>query len=99
MKTKISKYNAFVQGIKTLDQRKDAKGNDTFVLSDWWRCNSGELSHFAFVLRAVLTHSPNSCPPERVFIKINATFDDDQMTSFMDYIELSMQSQYNKRDL
>jgi hypothetical protein len=65
MKEEISKYNAIASGIKALDERKDAKGNDTFVLCDWWRCNSGEPPNFAFVLRAVLTHSPNSCPSER----------------------------------
>ena len=63
MKSEIIKYQALVKSIKPLDQRKDAKGKDTFVLSDWWRCNSGELPHFAFVLRAVLTNAPNSCPP------------------------------------
>ena len=47
-----------VKSIKPLDQRKDAKGKDTFVLSDWWRCNSGALPHFAFVLRVVLTNAP-----------------------------------------
>ena len=52
MKSEIIKYQALVKSIKPLDQRKDAKGKDTFVLSDWWRCNSG--AHFAFVLRAVL---------------------------------------------
>ena len=60
MKSEIIKYQALVKSIKPLDQRKDAKGKDTFVLSDWWRCNSGELPHFAFVLRAVLTNAPNS---------------------------------------
>ena len=59
MKSEIIKYQALVKSIKPLDQRKDAKGKDTFVLSDWWRCNSGELPHFAFVLRAVLTNAPN----------------------------------------
>ena len=54
MKSEIIKYQALVKSIKPLDQRKDAKGKDTFVLSDWWRCNSGELPHFAFVLRTKL---------------------------------------------
>ena len=80
MKSEIIKYQALVKSIKPLDQRKDAKGKDTFVLSDWWRCNSGELPHFAFVLRAVLTNAPNSCPPERLFSMFNAraTFGEDQ---------------------
>ena len=98
MKSEIIKYQALVKSIKPLDQRKDAKGKDTFVLSDWWRCNSGELPHFAFVLRAVLTNAPNSCPPERLFSMFNATFGEDQKSSFGDYLELAMQSQYNKRN-
>ena len=36
---------------------------------------------------------------QRLFSIFNATFDADQMKSFGDYIELSMQSQYNKRDV
>ena len=69
------------------------------VLSDWWRCNSGELPQFAFVLRAVLTNAPNSCPPERLFSVFNATFGEDQQRSFGDYLELAMQFQYNKRNV
>jgi len=45
---RVIKYQALVKSIKPLDQRKDAKGKDTFVLSDRWRCNSGDLPHFAF---------------------------------------------------
>ena len=82
MKSEIIKYHTLVKSIKPLDQRKDAKGKDTFVLSDWWRCNSGELPHFAFVLCAVLTNAPNSCPPERLFSMFNATFGKDQQRSF-----------------
>lgn len=99
MKSELIKYHALVKSIKPLDQRKDAKGKDTFVLSDWWRCNSGELPHFAFVLRAVLTNAPNSCPPERLFSMFNASFGEDQQRSFGDYLELAMQSQYNKRNV
>ena len=62
-------------------------------------CNSGELPHFAFVLRAVLTNAPNSCPPERLFSMFNASFGEDQQRSFGDYLELAMQSQYNKRNV
>jgi len=47
-----------------------------------WRCNSGELPHFAFVLRTVLTNAPNSCPPERLLSMFNATFGEDQQRSF-----------------
>jgi len=49
------------------------------------------------VLRAVLTNSPNSIPPERVFSILNDSFDDDQDNSLADYIELSLQLQFNER--
>ncbi len=52
--------------------------------------------HF-FPTRAVLTNSPNSCPPERLFSIFNATYNDDQKSSYTDYIELL--SQFNKPDL
>ena len=39
-KEETSKYNAIELGITSLDGQKDAEGNDTFVLCDWWRCNS-----------------------------------------------------------
>jgi hypothetical protein len=42
-------------------------------------------------------NSPNSIPPERCFSILNDTFDDDQTRSSADYIEYSLQSQYNAR--
>jgi hypothetical protein len=99
MKSEINTYHVLVQSIKSLDERKDVKGKDTFSLPEWWRCNSGNLPHFAFVLRALLTNAPNSCPPERLFSMFNATFGEDQKRAFGDYLELAMQSQYNKRNL
>ena len=99
MKSEINTYHVLVQSIKSLDERKDVKGKDTFSLPEWWRCNSGNLPHFAFVLRALLTNAPNSCPPERLFSMFNATFGEDQQRAFGDYLELVMQSQYNKRNL
>ena len=50
-------------------------------------------------LRTLLTNAPNSCPPERLFSMFNATFGEDQRRAFGDYLELAMQSQYNKRNL
>jgi hypothetical protein len=99
MKSEINKYHAIVQSIKSLDERKDVKGKDTFSLPEWWRCNSGNLPHFAFVLRSLLTNAPNSCPPEHAFSMFNATFGEDQKNSFGDYLEMSMQSHYNKHNL
>ena len=49
------------------------------------------------VLRAVLANSPNSVPPERVFSVLNDTFEADMDRSHADYIELSLQLQYNGR--
>ena len=46
------------------------------------------LPGFAHVLCAVLTNSPNSCPPDRLFSIFNATYDDDQKRSHGDYIQL-----------
>ena len=70
MKSEINKYHGLVQSIKSLDERKDVKGKDTFSLPEWWRCNSGSLPH-----------------------------GEDQRRAFGDYLELAMQSQYNKRNL
>ena len=44
-----------------------------------------------------LTDSHITCPPERLLSTFNATYHDDQRYSYIDYIELSMQSQYVKR--
>jgi hypothetical protein len=81
------KYQALADSIKSFEERKDRKGKDTFDLSDWWKSNCATLSGFAYVLRAVLTNSPNSCSPERLFILFNATYNDDQKKSHTDYIQ------------
>ena len=101
MKSEAIKYHALVKSVKASGPEKGFQGQRHwyFVLSDWWRCNSGELPHFAFVLRAVLTNAPNSCPPERLFSMFNATFGEDQKSAFGDYLELAIQSQYNKRNV
>ena len=66
---------------------------------NFWRENEegNGIDSFAYVLRAVLANSPNSIPPERVFSILNDTFDDDQDRSYADYIELSLQLQFNER--
>jgi hypothetical protein len=97
MKTEVMKYQALIGSIKSFEERKDIKGKDTFELSDWWKSNCATLPGFAYVLRTVLTNSPNSCPSERSFSIFNSTYNDDQKRSYTDYIELSMQSQFNKR--
>ena len=55
------------------------------------------MPSFKYVLRAVLANSPNSIPPERVFSILNDSFDDDQDRALADYLEFSLQRQYNMR--
>jgi hypothetical protein len=99
MKTTFMWYQTLTDSIKSFEERKDSEGKDTFDLSDGWKSNSGTVPGFTYVLCAVLTNSPNSCLPERLFSIFNATYNDDQKSSYTDYIELSMQSQFNKRAL
>ncbi len=81
MKTEVMKYQALGGSIKLFEERKDSKGKDTFDLSDWWKSNCAPLPGFAYVLRAVLTNLPNSCPPECLFSLFNTTYNDDQTVS------------------
>ena len=97
MKNEVITYQTPADSIKPLVERKDDKGKDTFDISDWWKANCEKLPAFTYVLRAVLTNSHNSCPPERLFTIFNSTFD--QKSSYTDYIQLSMQSQFNNRSL
>ena len=99
MKEEITSYNALVKSIKPFEQRKDAKGKDTFDRAAWWRSDeiATKTPAFKFVLRAVLANSPNSIPPERVFSVLNNTFDEDQESGLEDYKELSLQLQFNER--
>ena len=83
--------------IKPIEQRRDPKTKkDQFDLQVWWREAAAKVPSWAYmyVLRAVLT---DSIPPERCFSILNDTFDDDQTRSSADYIEYSLQSQYNAR--
>jgi hypothetical protein len=89
MKTEVMKYQALAGSIKSFEERKDSKGKDTFDLSDRWKSNCATLTGFTYVLRAVLTNSPNSCPSEWLFSIFNATYDDDQKKSHTDYIDCS----------
>ena len=99
MKPEFIRNQDLDDSIKSFEERKDNKGKDTFDFSDWWKSNCATLPGFAYVLRTVLTNSPNSCAPECLFIIFNTTYNDDQKSSHTDYIELSIQSQFNKRVL
>ena len=79
MKSELPAYLELVSQIKPLEQRRDSKTRkDTFSLKEWWAGNSEKIPSWAFVLRAVLTNSPNSIPPERVFSMLDDSWDDDQ---------------------
>jgi hypothetical protein len=67
--------------IESFEERKDSNGKDTFDSSDWWKSNPATLPAFANMVRAVLTKSPNSWPPESLFSIFNATYNDDQKLS------------------
>ena len=67
------------------------------VILGFWQANELELPNFAAVLRVILTNSPNSVPPERVFSILNDTFEADMDRAYADYIELSLQLQFNNR--
>ena len=98
MKGPPSTYLDLIADIKPLEQRRNAKTKkDTFDLQLWRRPRSRRGRSRAEVLRAVLTNTPNSIPPERCFSILNDSFDDDQTGSGADYIEHSIQSQYNAR--
>ena len=91
MKEEITKYN----GIVKASVPPSGVALDTFDLGGFWRAHEADLPAFSFVLRAVLTNSPNSVPPERVFSILNDSFGDLQDNSLADYIELSLQLQFN----
>ena len=74
-----------------------ASSDDEVVVFGIWRANEDVVPAFSYVLRAVLTNAPNSIPPERVFSILNDSFDNDQDRSLADYIELSLQLQFNER--
>ena len=98
MKSEIVAYNTLVKATKPVAERL-VNCKDTFDLGAFWRENEEckGIDAFAYVLRAVLANSPNSIPPERVFSILNDTFEDDMDSSHADYIELSLQLQYNDR--
>lgn len=77
--------------------RRNGDAVDSFDIRQWWLSNRVALPNLFQLLRAVLLHSPNSCPPERLFSILNDSFEHDQNKSYSDYIELSLKLQYNNR--
>ena len=98
MKDELIKYMHLVSEIKDLVDRKDEDDRDTWDPAKWWSNAKTVIPSWATMCRAVLCHSPNSCPPERVFSILNDTFDDNMKRAYADYMELSLQLQFNYRD-
>ena len=101
MHAEIDVYNAKVTAIPDLSQReitaRDGTKTDSFEIEAWWKEARSSLPNFAVVLRAILCHSPHSCAVERLFSVLNNSFDEQQANAYSDYIELSLQLQFNSR--
>ena len=101
MHSELNTYIAKVAAIPDLSAREitatDGKKEDSFQMQAWWKEARSALPNFALVLRAVLCHSPHSCAVERLFSVLNNTFDEQQTNAYSDYIELSLQLQFNNR--
>ena len=99
----ISQYNKQIALIKPKAERmvttkgKPDEKKDSFDIQSWWRANRSNFPAFARICRAVLTHLPNSCSPEAVFSILNDTFESDQESAYADYMELSLQLQFDNR--
>ena len=104
MESEVQTYNKLIALIKPKSERmvERVTGDktvkvDPFDVLKWWKMNRHKLPSFARVLRAVLTHIPNSCAPEAVFSILNDTFTEDQKKAKGDYMELALLLQYNAR--
>ena len=78
---------------------KDAAGKerDSFDVKEWWVSQRERLPGFFQVLRAVLTHAPNSAAAERLFSILNNSFGSKQTQARADYIEFSLMKQFNEK--
>ena len=101
MGKELRRYLTLVSLIKPINEREEVKKDgtkvDTFNFKRWWQAVKQDLPHTFEVLRAVLLHAPNSCPPERVFSVLSNSFGAQQTNARGDYIELSLQRQFNNR--
>ena len=101
MKNEVAKYNALVKEMPPLSAREvtDKKGNRVgkFDIKEWWLEAKLELPATFQLLHAVLTHAPNSVPPERVFSLLGNTFDFEQRHTYASYMKCSIQLQFNNR--
>ena len=97
MKGPPSTYLDLIADIKPLEQRRNAKTKkDTFDLQLWWREAASKIPAGGVGRRCCALCSPTR-PTRSCFSILNDSFDDDQTGSGADYIEHSIQSQYNAR--
>ena len=97
MKSELPTLNSHLKSIAPLGDREDKNGKDTFKPLSWWRRLKTTLPNWILALRAVLTHVPSSAAAERVFSILKNSFDVDQKRALADYMELSLQLQFNNR--
>jgi len=65
---------------------------------DWWRRYETVLSKWSAAARQILLEQPSSAATVRVFSILNNSFGEQQQLSLQDYIEASVQLQYNRHD-
>ena len=103
MKTEVIKYQTLADSIKpgAHVERKDVKGNDTFdILSRiGGRQNVQCYQHSPTCCVHCSPTHPTLAHPSVSLVSVsifNSTFDADQSRSYADYMQLSMQSQFNR---
>ena len=64
---------------------------------DWWKRHEADLPKWSRAARQILLVQPSSAAAERVFSILNSSFGDKQQHALEDYIEASIQLQYNCR--
>ena len=64
---------------------------------EWWKCHETDLPKWSRAARQVVLVQPSSAAAERVFSILKSSFGDQQTQALEDYIEASVQLQYNHR--
>ncbi len=75
-----------------------ADASSEFEPLEWWKRHECDLPKWSSVAWQVMLVQPSSAAAERVFSILNSSFGDKQHHALEDYIEASVQLQYNCRD-
>ena len=62
---------------------------------DWWKRHETDLPKWSGAARKIVLVQPSSTAAERVFSILHCSFGDKQQHALEDYIEASVQLQYN----